>query len=78
MHLEESIEVEDESLNLRAYEPGDYTFAVFGQEVGDGVLGGGRDDDIPLFTLFEVESCTYGGGRDDDIPLNYFVGLADY
>lgn len=75
---EESIEVEETSLNLRAYEPGDYTFAVFGQEVGDGVLGGGRDDDIPLFTLFEVSPCDYGGGRDEDIPLLYYVGLADY
>lgn len=75
---EQSIETEDTSLNLRAYEPGEYTYAVFGQEVGDGVLGGGRDDDIPLFTLFEVGPSTYGGGRDDDIPLLYFIGLADY
>jgi hypothetical protein len=75
---EESIEVEDTSLNLRAYEPGDFTYAVFGQLVGDGVMGGGRDDDIPLQSLFQTEPCDYGGGRDDDIPLSFYIGIADY
>jgi outer membrane protein assembly factor BamB len=75
---EESIEVEGESLDLRAYEPDDFTYAIFTQEVGDGVTGGGRDDDIPLSSLFDTEPCDYGGGRDDDIPLNFYVGLADY
>jgi len=75
---EQAIETDGTSLDLRAYEQGEYTFAVFGQEVGDGVMGGGRDDDIPLFTLFEVSPCDYGGGRDDDIPFGYYIGLADY
>ncbi len=42
------IEVEGADLNLRAYEPGDYTYALFAQQVGDGMMGGGRDDEIPL------------------------------
>jgi len=75
---EESIEVEETSLNLRAYRPGEYTYALFAQEIGDGVMGGGQDDDIPLQSLLDTEACTYGGGQDDDIPLLFFVGLADY
>lgn len=75
---DESVEVDDTSLSLRAYEPGDYTYALFSQEIGDGVMGGGRDDDIPLMSLLDTEVCDYGGGRDDDIPLYYFLGIADY
>jgi hypothetical protein len=72
------VEVDDTSLSLRAYEPGDYTFALFSQEIGDGMMGGGRDDDIPLMSLLDTERCDYGGGRDDDVPLYYFFGIADY
>jgi len=75
---EYSIEVDDTSLNLRAYEPGDYTYALFAQQIGDGVWGGGQDDDIPLQSLIDTEVCAYGGGQDDDIPLVYFLGFADY
>jgi len=75
---EYSIEVEDTELHLRAYEPGDYTYAVFAQTVGDGTWGGGQDDDIPLQSLLDTETCSFGGGQDDDIPLVYFLGFADY
>lgn len=75
---EESIEVDDTSLNLRAYEPGDYTYALFAQQIGDGEWGGGQDDDVPLQALIDTEICEYGGGQDDDIPLVYFLGFADY
>jgi hypothetical protein len=75
---EYSIEVDDTSLDIRAYEPGDYTYALFAQQIGDGEWGGGQDDDIPLQALIDTEVCTYGGGQDDDIPLVYFLGFADY
>ncbi len=75
---EYSIEVEDTSLNLRAYEPGDYTYALFAQQIGDGEFGGGQDDDVPLQALIDTEVCSYGGGQDDDVPLVYFLGFADY
>jgi hypothetical protein len=75
---EEAIEVEDTSLDLRAYEVGDYTYAIIPQLTGDGGWGGGRDDDVPLQSLIETEPCDYGGGRDDDVPLLYYIGFADY
>jgi len=75
---EESIEVEDTSLNLRAYEVGDYTYAIIAQLVGDGGFGGGQDDDIPLNCLIDTDICEFGGGQDDEIPLFYYLGFADY
>lgn len=75
---EHCIEVEGTSLNLRAYEPGDYTYALFAQQVGDGVMGGGRDDEIPLSSLVSVDPCSAGGGRDEEIPLSFYIGVADF
>lgn len=75
---EDCIEVEGTDLNLRAYEPGDYTFAMFAQQVGDGAMGGGRDDEIPLSSFITVEPCTAGGGRDEEIPLSFYMGFADF
>jgi hypothetical protein len=72
------IEPDGTDLNLRAYNSGDYTYGLFSQEVGDGVMGGGRDDEIPLSSLIEVSPCAYGGGRDDEIPLSFFLGFADF
>ncbi len=75
---EDCIEVEGADLNLRAYEPGDYTYALFAQQVGDGMMGGGRDDEIPLSSFITVEPCTAGGGRDEEIPLSFYMGFADF
>lgn len=65
-----NVEVDATALTLRAYEPGEYAYAVYGQAIGI--------DPKPLQTLIASEVCDYGGGRDDDIPLVYYVGLADY
>lgn len=75
---EHCIEVDGADLNLRAYEPGDYTYALFAQQVGDGMMGGGRDDEIPLSSLITVEPCNAGGGRDEEIPLSFYMGFADF
>ncbi len=75
---EYSIEVDGSELHLRAYEPGEYTYALFVQQIGDGEWGGGQDDDVPLQSLIDSEVCSFGGGQDDDIPLSYYVGAADY
>jgi hypothetical protein len=75
---EHCLEVEGAALNLRAYDPGDYTYALFAQQVGDGMMGGGRDDEIPLSSFITVEPCTAGGGRDEEIPLSFYMGFADF
>ncbi len=67
---EYSIESSGTSLKLRAYAPGDYAFALYGQEI-DG-------SPKPLQTLIDSEVCEFGGGQDDDIPLVYYLGFADY
>jgi hypothetical protein len=72
------IEPSGTSLNLRAYGAGDYTYALFIQQIGDGTMGGGRDDEIPLSSLIEVSPSTYGGGRDEEIPLSFYMGFSDF
>ena len=67
---EYSIEPSETSLNLRAFVPGDYAYALYRQKI-DG-------SPKPLQTLIDSEVCSYGGGQDDDIPLVYFLGFADY
>jgi len=64
-----SVEAEGTAVNLRAYAPGDYAYAVFMQRVGEG--------SEPLQTLIDTEVCKYGGGQDDDVPLVYYLGIAD-
>ena len=65
-----NIEVDGTYLTLRAYTPGEFAYAVYGQLI----VGTPK----PLQTLIDSEVCSYGGGQDDDIPLSYFVGAADY
>jgi fibronectin type 3 domain-containing protein len=62
--------MEGTALTLRAYAPGEYAYAVYGQPI----VGTPK----PLQTLIDSEVCSFGGGQDDDIPLSYFVGAADY
>lgn len=65
-----SVEEEGTALTLRAYAPGEYAYAYYGQAIGSAPK--------PLKTMIDSEVCDYGGGRDDDIPLSYFLGVADY
>ncbi len=65
-----NVEMEGTALTLRAYTPGEYAYAVYGQPI----VGTPK----PLQTLIDSEVCAFGGGQDDDIPLSYFVGAADY
>jgi hypothetical protein len=58
------------NLTLRAYAPGEYAYAVYGQAVGAAPK--------PLKTLIDSTTCSFGGGRDDEIPLSYYLGVADY
>ena len=58
------------SLNLRAIEPDAYSYAIYGQEVGEELK--------PISTLVDTEPSNLGGGRDDEVPLAYLMGVADY
>ena len=65
-----NIEQEGTALTLRAFAPGEYAYAIYGQDVGAVMK--------PLKTLIDSAVCKFGGGRDDDIPACYLVGVADY
>ena len=65
-----NVEMDGTALTLRAYTPGEFAYAVYGQPI----VGTPK----PLQTLIDCEVCAFGGGQDDDIPLSYFVGAADY
>ncbi|MCD6282019.1 hypothetical protein J7J84_00215 [bacterium] len=65
-----NVEMEGTALTLRAYAPGEFAYAVYGQSI--------EGSPKPLKTLIDSKPCSYGGGQDDDIPLSYFVGAADY
>ncbi len=67
---EYAIEVEGTRVSLRAYEVGEYSYVMYGQDIGA--------EPKPLRTLIDTLEARYGGGRDEDVPLAYFVGLADY
>lgn len=61
-----NVEMDGTALTLRAYAPGEYAYAVYGQPIAE--------TSKPLETQIK---CLLGGGQDEDIPL-YYVGLADY
>ncbi len=65
-----NVEINELTLTLRAYEPGEYAYGVFGQAVGTTY--------DPASTIIECSPCKLGGGRDDEIPLSYYIGVADY
>ncbi len=65
-----NVESAGTALTLRAFAPGEYAYAVYGQEIGLVPK--------PLKTLIGSEACKLGGGRDDEVPLSYYIGIADY
>jgi len=65
-----NVEMAGTSLTLRAFESGEYAYALYGQHVGTSPK--------PLQTLIDSEACEYGGERHDPMQLTYFVGIADY
>lgn len=65
-----NVEQNGTALNLRAFSPGEYSFAVYGQDIGA--------EPKPLQTLIDSDVCKIGGGRDDEIPVCYYIGAADY
>ena len=65
-----NVEMVGTSLTLRAFELGEYAYALYGQHVGTSPK--------PLQTLIDSEACEYGGERHEPVPLSYFAGIADY
>jgi len=65
-----NVEMDGTALMLRAYAPGEYAYAVYGQSIGPALK--------PLQTLIDSSPCSFGGGQDDDVPACYYIGVADY
>lgn len=68
-----NIEADGTALTLRAYAIGEYSYAVYAQELEPTMK--------PKLTRISCLPCDYGGsgaGSDEPIPLCHYIGFADY